>query len=1054
MKESPSFSEGMGYQYPYILKIFKLMMLFLFLVLLPVQATGGVQNLQQNPKVSGKVVDKSGEPLIGVTVKVKGTANGTITDVNGGFSIDASQGMTLVFTYLGYKPVNKVIEKTDAVLDIAMEEAYNEMEEVVVVGYGVQKKLSLTGSVANIKSKDIMTTKSPSLAVALAGKVPGLQIKQQSGMPGEFNTSINIRGFGNPLYVIDGVVRDGDREFQLLNPEDIESISVLKDASAAIYGINSSNGVIIVKTKGGSEGPMRIVYNGLVGFSKPTARTKTFDVRQFAEISNEGEIYAGRAPIYSTREAFEAAASKPYTDWYSEVFKKSALQHQHNLSISGGSEKIQTFINLGYMTDNGLLKSGDLGYHKYSLRSNIKAQVTNNFTASLNLSGWTDKRYQPGTLDNAYFFLAKSVYNIVPWEPVYANNNPAYYNNPAPLSQNPVAASYSDTFGYRNWKNRNFQSTIDLTYSVPFVKGLQLKLVGAYDMRVSSDKRVQKSVDLYNYSSENGEYMRTSIEQPFIMEGDHDFTRLDGQAQVLYNNKIGDHNFGGTFVFEMKEENTKYLEGRRVYDFFSGEDIGQAPSDGQSTNGWSTKQRFMSYIGKANYDFKSRYLIEFAFRYDGSYRYNPDKRWGFFPVVSGGWRASEESFIKNNFPFISNLKLRGSYGKTGYDAGDPFQYMPGFIKYGGYVMGNNVFTDGYTTTPLMNDKLTWFTSRTMDIGLDLSINDGLFSFEIDVYRRNRSGLLKTRSQSVPNTFGADLPEENLNKDRTDGIEFLIGHRNKIGDFDYNVTANMNFARTKTIFDERADFRSSWDEYRNGWEGRWQDIGWGYNIVGRYQNYEQIRNGIITSTDRGNSYMLPGDYIYEDLNGDGIIDGKDAKPIYWMGGPKLHYGMTIQVGWKGFDLNVLLQGSALNSVRYHEVMGSVLAFNGNSPSFYYDRWHQADPYDPNSVWIPGEWPATRTTDYDAGAMRYENSKNRVNASYLRLKNLEIGYTLPGKVLKPLGVQNMRVFVNGYNLFMICNKYLKNFDPEVSEGGEGYGFTYPLSVSYNFGVNITF
>lgn len=375
-----------------------------------------------------------------------------------------------------------------------------------------------------------------------------------------------------------------------------------------------------------------------------------------------------------------------------------------------------------------------------------------------------------------------------------------------------------------------------------------------------------------------------------------------------------------------------------------------ASTTGQYVGGNKGKLRFMSYVGRFNYAFSKKYLLEFAFRYDGSYRYHPDKRWDFFPVVSAGWRISEEEFMKEKAPFITNLKLRGSYGKTGQDQGSAFQYILGYRSTGGHVMGDGRYVTGWEDFPLTNPFLSWSEARTADIGLDFEYGNGLLSMEFDIYRRDRSKLTGKRNLSLPNTFGASLPDENLNRDRTDGIEFMLGHRNTIGKFFYNITATFNFARTKTIYKDRAEFMSSWDRYRNGEVGRWNDLMWVYNVEGRYKSFDDIRKAPINSTQAGNSFLLPGDYIYEDVNGDGIIDGNDLQPLLMHGIPKMHYGLNIALGWNGFDFNMLWQGSAGSSVKYHEVLGQVLTFNGNSPAFYYDRWHRKDPYDPSSKWI--------------------------------------------------------------------------------------------------------
>ncbi len=1006
----------------------------------------------QSPSAyGGRVTDASGEPVPGVAVTIEGTTVGTLTDVDGNYSISASEGAKLIFDCLGFVREERLCEGATTI-NVVLREDTTALDEVVVVGFGQQKKATLTGAISSIRPDDISTTKSSSLAVSMAGKVAGLQIKQQNGMPGTYSTDVNVRGLGSPLYVIDGVIRDGVREFQMLSPEDIESISILKDASAAIFGMNSGNGVIIVKTRRGSASKLKITYDGMVGINQPSTSLKAMNVYQYEELVNEASINVGNGPAYSKDELARRQAV-PSVDWYDAVFKRNALQHSHFLTLSGGTDRISTYIGAGYSFEDGMLRSGDINYNKYTLRSNTRASITDNFTVNVNLSAWTDRRTQPGTDGNAFMYLMKHVYNIRPYETVYANGNTDYYNKPTPSNENPVAASYSDNFGHTDWKNINFQSTVDLQWDIPWVKGLSLKGLIAYDRSQATTDMLQKSIKLYNYSDSDG-YTASTLWQPFVSEGKTDSDRLDLQAQILYQREFsGGHNLSATAAFEAKRETWNYLYGKRIYDFYTTSDIDMAPSTGQSTGGNSGERRYLSWVGKINYDFRSRYLIELACRYDGSYRYNPEHRWDFFPVVSGGWRISEENFVKDNVDWIDNLKIRASYGKTGQDGGDAFQYMSGYVQSGGYVLSDGVYTNGWTSTGLVNANLSWYTSRTVDVGVDFSVFNGLAAVEFDLYRRNRSGLIGTRLQALPNTFGASLPQENLNRDRTDGVELTLSHRHSIGDFSWKVSANANLARTMTTYEETAPYQSSWDRYRNGSVGRWQGINWLYNVIGRYESEEQIASSPINSTQAGNSFLLPGDYIYEDWNEDGIIDDKDRQPLRWEGSPKLHYGLNLNFWWKGLDVTVLFQGSALSSVKYGEVLGQVLTFNGNSPSFYYDRWHRADPYDENSEWISGYWPSTRQGTTNTYSQTDANTFTRRSSSYLRLKTLEIGYTLSAKWLQKAKIQSVRFYANGFNLLVFCDDYLKYFDPEISDN-DGYGYQYPLTRSYNFGLNITF
>lgn len=1031
-------------------RIFGLLILMMLLWVAPAIGQSGLYAQTQS---SGIVTDESGEPIIGCVVKIKGQNQGCVTDFDGRFSLETPKSAVLEFSMVGMKTQQhpaaanmKIVMKNDNIL----------LDDVVVVGYATQKKASLTGAVASVNNEEILTTKTPSLAAALTGKIPGLRIRQNSGMPGGFDTKIDIRGMGTPMIVIDGVVRNEPTEFQKLNPEDIESITVLKDASAAIYGINSSNGAIIVTTKKGKQGPTKFFLNTNWGLSKPTDHIEMLNSAQYWELRNENEVYSGKAPYFATKEELLKAQALPTVDWYDEVFKPSAFQQSYNFGIEGGSEKISSYTNIGYMTDNGLLRSGDIGYHKYSLRNGTQYQINKNLNATLSLYGYTDLRKQPGTWDDAFFFLNKSAHGLIPSETVYANNNPRYFNHPRSLGENPVQNSDRDQAGYTEWRDQFFQGSFALEYSIPQVKGLSLKAQAFFDAKTTAKTKVQKLVTNYLYSESDDQYQSFEQYDPSIEEENWITQRFSFQGSVNYKNTFAKaHNVSAVAVFETRQETSRYLKAKRFYDgdFYTTDNIDRAPEAKIQNGGNTGETALVSVVGRFNYDYKSKYLLEFAFREDGSYRYHPDQRWGFFPVISGGWRISEESFISDNLPFVTNFKIRASWGRSGEDAGAPFQYIPSYTAYNGYVLGDASYTNGYASAGLVNSYLSWVTTEMTDIGVDISLWNGLLDVSADIYRRDRDGLLSKRSHALPNTFGASLPEENLNGDRTEGFEFTIGHRNHVGDFSYGISANMNFSRSKTMYEERAPFRSSWDRWRNGSVNRYQGIGWGYLLDGRYTSYEQIRNNPYMETGSyGNTKTLPGDYKHTDVNGDGIISDRDMLPIFWTGDPKMTFGISMDAEWKGFDLNMLWAGAAKYTAKYDEILGNVLAIDAsNSPAIYYDRWHLADVYDPNSEWIPGRYPATRKDAADTGANLLETKVQRMNASYLRLKNIELGYTIPAKYLTRLGVSKVRLYVNLTNPFIICNKDLKQFDPEVSDG---HGFSYPLQKSYNFGLNVNF
>lgn len=1033
-----------------------------------VGTTTSANTMQQSREVAGVVTDDKGEALPGVNVIVKGTSMGTITDVNGQYRIEIpGSDPVLVFSYVGY--LSEEIHVGDqSVIDIELLLNIQSLQEVVVVGYGTQKKESLTAAVANINNEEIQTTTHTSLAQKIQGKVAGLQIRQNSGQPGDFNNSINIRGFGSPIYVIDGIRREGGNEFQRLNPEDIESISVLKDASAAIYGLGAANGVILVTTKKGSQGKPSFNYNAVFGLVSPTDMPDMATAGQYVQIYNDAQIFKeGGQPYYTKEELQKYIDGVPgyeSTDWYDLTMKDYSTQMQHNFSAAGGSEKTDYFVSLGYVNEEGLLKSDDMGYKRYNIRANLTTELTNNLTAQILLAGRYDEKWEPG---ENFFNIFKGTRVTLPTEKPYANNNPLY---PAPVlsTQNPLALAERDLTGYNENTTRNFQSSIALTYTIPFVEGLSLKGVASYDANNYQNKGLFKPYNLYVYSEDENSY----VSQPqragtgSITNHNSNNNAMTLQGYMMFKRQFGEkHHIDAVLVVEQNRWNERWSNLRRYYGgFYTKDQIRFASNQGMENDGLENETVDLSYIGRFNYDFDGKYLVEFAFRQMGTYSYAPSNRWGFFPVASAGWRISEESFMKNNVNFISDLKISGSYGLVGQPWGGAYQYIPGFVvgSGGSYEFDEGALTTGVSAPSIVNENLSWVTAKHTNIGLDLGLWNNQLILEADVYERLLEGIPRQRNVSLPNTFGGVLPEENLDSEKTRGFEFTLTHNNRINDFHYGISANFSYSRTMNLHVERGEFTNSWDRYRNGAENRWNDIQWGYSYIGQFQSEEELLNAPMQNGDQGNIRReLPGDFKYADINNDGVIDGLDEAPLFYGRNPKMNYGLNINASWKGFDANVLFQGAGRYTVRFSEVYAEVMAFRGNTPAYFFDRWHKEDPYNPDSEWIPGKWPASRSIE-SVGRMYAESSIWRRDASYVRLKSLELGYSFNFKVLEEIGIQKFRIFANGFNLFTITDPFVKPFDPEKLEGlGDpndpnfnAAGFTYPVTKTYNIGLNVSF
>ncbi len=1010
---------------------------------------------QNKKNVTGTVIDEDGLPVPGAAVLELGTNNGVLCDLDGGFTILAGDSSTLEISCLGYETVTLSAKAVRTDVKVVLRQEQTSLDDVVVVGYRTVKKESLTGAVSNITSKDIVSTKSSSLAVSLAGKVAGFNIRQNSGQPGTFDTSINIRGLGTPLFIIDGIVRDGATEFQRLNADDIESVSFLKDGTAAIYGMNSSNGAVIVTTKKGSSNQkMKITLSSNLGLSTPTSMPQMCNAAQWYELMVDAQVNVGNSP-YVTKEELEnwrnGGTGYESYDYYDELFKKVAVRNNHTLSFSGGSDKITYFGSFGYTNDGGMLKMNDTSYDQYSIRSNVHAKVTDHLSADINLYGMTGLRKQGLVSYSSAYFTA-----IVepPITPVYANGDKSRYNLFS-FGLNPVAGTDNDLSGYDHYRSSSFQSLMALTWSLPWVEGLDLKAQVSYDVNAYDTKVLSKEFNLYTYDKSTGAYNSHTVNSPSsLYNAKNDDDRLDWQLNASYNRKFDKHDVGAVFVFEGRKQTSSNLLGRRYYDYYTIDDLNYGRSSDMSNTGSSAEARYLSYIGRLNYTYADRYLLELAFRADGSYRYSSGSRYGFFPMGSLGWKISEEKFIKRNAPWISNLKLRASFGVSGEDAGDAFQYVEGYkLNNGGYSFSDGSFTSGIATPDIINPNLTWYTSKLYDVGLDMSLWKGLFGLEFDVFQRDRSGLLATRNVSVPNTFGATIAQENLNSDRTHGFELTLSHSNNIGEFFYTLKGNVSLARTMTRYAEEGTYNNQYDRWRNQSSYRYNNFIWGYVIERQFTSEEDIATAPIQDGVVGNDKELPGDFKIKDINGDGHIDSSDSVPLFWGNTPICYYGLTFQGSWRGFDFNVLFQGAGGYTIRYLDCLGVQLYQYGNTPTYFLDRWHLSDPYDQTSGWVEGTWPAVRP-DGQTGSLSYTTSIWRRDATYLRLKSLEVGYTLPKSLLKKAGIDGLRVYFNGNNLLTFCDEYVKIFDPEKTEGASSAGLTYPLPKSFNFGLELSF
>ncbi len=1031
---------------------------------------GTVNSEQDIPvlEINGKVLSETGEPLSGVSIVVKGTAKGTTTGADGSFIIDANPGDVLVVSFVGHIPQEITVTQSKS-LSIKLKQAVNEMDQVVVVGYGTQKKKDLTGAVSTIDNKAIKSTKSMNLVTDLQGKVPGLQIRQQSDEPGGFMSMVNIRGFGTPLIVIDGVIRDGISDFARLNPENIENISVLKDASAAVYGMNSGNGVIIVTTKSGHTGKTQFSYSTHFGMKKPTGLRDKTSAYTYLLIKNEENRNSGLSPAYSEEvlEKWKAGTDPGYQeiDWYGLTLHKFTTEQQHNLSVTGGDDKANYYANFGYQQDNGLLKSNMEHYRKYDFFTALNAKLTKELKVSIKVGGRVDENNAP---QNTFFWLFKPILIADQKVGPTVIGDSTRMSYVPPEGTNPYAEGNEGISGYERYQNLQYQSSVELTYTAPWLKGFSVNLLGAFDGNVRISSNLNKGYPLYDYKT--GALVSPAPKTTY-RESMNKFSRADIQTNLSYKNTFaGKHNVSATLISEMRSLTGNNLNAQRQYDQLYTHDVIDQGSLTNSQNGGNrSTEHYLSYMGRVNYSYENKYIFQFISRLDGSYRYAPENRWASFPAVSAGWRVSEESFFRNNISFISDLKLRFSYGINGQDAGLPFQYLGGYQLSdisGGYVFDDGILTNGLIAPGVVNSNLSWVKTRLADIGIDAEIWGGKLGLSADVFQKTEDGLLATRAESITNTFGASFPQENLNKDLVRGIEFSVRNQGRIGSVKYSVNANVTYSRKKYIHTERAPYSSSMQRWRNIYaDGRYEGVAFGYLTDGVYTSLDQYQTAPLMGLSLGNSKNLPGSSRIVDANGDGTINADDMVPIYWSGqiggayanNPPLQYGLSLQLNWKRFDFNVVMQGAALYSIFTSPVDLWGYITNPMMWTQYMDRWHTADPaadpFDPNTEWVAGYWPALKT-DLTGTPDPLITEKWMLNAAYLRIKSMQLGYSLPSTWMNAIRFNEVQVFANCYNLFTISNKYLKGLDPEREEGAYSADLRYPLMKSFNMGISIKF
>jgi TonB-linked SusC/RagA family outer membrane protein len=794
--------------------------------------------------------------------------------------------------------------------------------------------------------------------------------------------------------------------------------------------------------------------------------------------SKHTNINGSAGPLAFPADTIEAYrnGTKPSTNWKDLVMRKTAPQTQHNISATGGNDKITYYASVGYQYQGSFLKTDAINYKKYNFRSNISANISKNLTFDLNLAGLSDTRESSpyGSSD-----IIRAMWLHRPTDKLWYDESAKKYSMMSWNSIiNPVAMMDKDLVGENSYQSKWFQSSASLAYQVPFVKGLSLKGMYSYDYTVNDDKEYVKTFTLYKPVLVNPETKFNSYAKGNSRTSRYYYVKNANlwRLQIAFERQFGNHFVSVMNLLENSHYQGDNFNAKRygvlpVSQIFGG--ITDNQEAGQSTSAASLYEfANTASVGRATYDFKGKYLAEFSYRYEGSSKFPSGNRWGFFPAVSAGWRISEEPFWQNNesINFISNLKLRGSYGITGDDGALAYQFVTGYTypvtsgvsKNGlpaGYVFGNS-FTSGSASTGLANQAITWYEAKTTNIGLDADAWNGLIGATVEFFKRDRTGLLTTRAESLPGIVGAVLPQENLNSDQNRGFEVELRHSNHIGDISYQVAGNISYTMIRTKYAERARAGNSYDNWRNNNNNRNNNVWWGWEGDGRVDNWDEIYYNNIYggSAFYTNRAMLPGDYQYQDWNGDGIIDDLDKHPIAYNGQvPLVNYGITLSAQWKGIDLTMLWQGAGKRYIIAREFMREPLWATSNSITDFMDRWHpvdpNADPNDPATEWVSGEY------GYSGTLAHQESDFNLQNAKYIRLKSIEIVYTLPKNLLSRISLKGVRIYANAYNLLTFTK--LQYMDPEffttndTSRAGlSDLGYMYPINKSYSLGITAKF
>ena len=978
-------------------------------------------------RISGIIRDLSGVPIIGASIAVENGAGGTISDLNGKFSLNAHENDLLTISYIGFGKKELRVKKD--YYEITLEEDANLVDEVVVVGYGTQKRGNLTGSIASLKTKEINTTVSSSLAQSLQGKMPGLQIRQQNGEPGTFNSMINIRGYGEPLYVIDGIVRDGSVEFQQLNPSDIESVSVLKDASAAVYGMNASNGVIVVTTKRGESHRPQFTYSGNVGWQKVTDRPLMANAAQYLEMYDDAIFYRDGVHSITNEELNKWRAGGPgyeSTDWYNETMKKASLRHNHNLSLMGGNSKTNYIANLNYASRQGIMKKSD--FESFQGRIEVTHRMFDD-KLKLKFGLFGKKNQMESTTSGGSFrgWVYGQATRRNPTDPV-RNEDGTWNENVSKFEyENPLALLYE---AEGNVKKTQLRYNGNIVYNP--IKDLTLSAVFSY-IRDNMNRGYGETLNHIS-ALRDGLAGWSSVGA---------YTKMEKLMELTaqYNKEIGAHKFSvlGGYSYNETDFEELWIDNYGFQDDYFGGwhniGIGSALKDGKANIGSKkTPTNLIGFFGRATYSFKNRYLLMGALRYEGaSQLWGTDNAWGLFPSISVGWRITEEAFMKNQKIF-DDLKLRVGYGVTGSQPKDPFLGVA-MLKYGSYAFVNGNWVQTIVPASNPNPDLKWEEKKETNIGLDFVSWGGRLSGSIDYYNRDVDGLIYEYGvPTPPNLYNKTMANGGTMRNR--GVEVLVTVvpvQNK--DFEWSTTGTFSLNSNKLISLSGSIFKSDYDYFNTGT----------VEYSGQVADSHRVQVG----ESIGNFYGFKvvdvdseGRWIYEDRNGE-LVNYKDFthapedKHVIGNGLPKWYAGWNNTLRYKNFDLNVTMRGA----FGFQIINGGRMNYENVKNSRFENRLKSVNDL------VFGKHTLSPEVEPEFNSYYVEDG------DYWKIDNITLGYSF-GQVGKY--IKSLRIYGSVLNALTITG--YKGIDPEVSTDGLTPGYDtrdrYPSVRSFTFGVNVKF